>query len=116
MTRVVTVVGLWLATLLLAACDLIGGDTQLGQRITLVNDTDDAVEVFSLRDGVESRLAPIAPGETFTIAASQYEDRCLPDPIRARRSDGTLVSARDDRLCSSDVWRITAESGPSASG
>ena len=102
----VLAVGVALVAVLVAACSIIGGDHNLGRTMRVENATGDAITVLWVRDGVESRLAPLEPGEVYTIAASLYEDGCLPDPLVARGADGAVVARRDERLCDGDTWTV----------
>jgi hypothetical protein len=104
-----------LATLAVAGCELVGGDSTLGRMIFLRNDTAEIVTIYPVRSGEEILLVTLEPHQTWAASASTYEHGCLPDPMVARLGDGTLIDQQDDLLCTGATWTISGGPPPDAS-
>lgn len=114
--KVAPVIGcLFLIAVFVAGCEFFNSDRILGENIVIMNETSDTIEVFTVRDGVESTLATIEPGQGYRISAAQFTDGCLSGPFVARSDDGTVVATHEIELCSGDAWEVSAQAAPSGS-
>lgn len=100
-------IGVALALIYVVMIAAFVGRENKPEGVTIVNRTDQNVEVFRITASGESRTAALGPDGITHPAVGTSENPCTNSDFVARTETGTEIERRPPPFCRGETWFIT---------